>query len=178
MKPWAFSRAWLLTSPVTPFQNLLCKIRELLWTLSKAELYALEKALCSVDEPINTVASDVPSAPDAYPMPDIDAFVAEFYAKNPGCRRSVSRSACRETEARLRQFHPAGRSQRRRRGPPGSGSGSGSGSNGHRRLARSEATAEAEAAAAGAPQDQRRQEPAARGRVGRVPVIACDYGSR
>ncbi|KAF0309216.1 Lateral signaling target protein 2 [Amphibalanus amphitrite] len=159
-----------------PFKNLLCKIRELLWTLSKAELYALEKALCSVDEPINTVASDVPSAPDAYPMPDIDAFVAEFYSKNPGCRRSVSRSACRETEARLRQFHPGSRSHRRRRGQGGSGSGS----NGHRRLARSGATAE-EAAAAGAPAEQRRgstTEPAARGRVGRVPIIACDYGSR
>ncbi|XP_037091128.1 lateral signaling target protein 2 homolog [Pollicipes pollicipes] len=63
-----------------PFKNLLCKIRELLWTLSKAELYALEKALCSVDEPIATVAAEAPSAPDAYPMPDIDAFVAEFYA--------------------------------------------------------------------------------------------------
>ncbi|XP_037091127.1 lateral signaling target protein 2 homolog [Pollicipes pollicipes] len=88
-----------------PFKNLLCKIRELLWTLSKAELYALEKALCSVDEPIATVAAEAPSAPDAYPMPDIDAFVAEFYARNPGCRRSVSRAACRETEARLRQFH-------------------------------------------------------------------------
>ncbi|XP_060076586.1 lateral signaling target protein 2 homolog [Ylistrum balloti] len=34
-----------------PFQTLLLKIRELLYTLSPQELLALEKALCSADEP-------------------------------------------------------------------------------------------------------------------------------
>lgn len=34
-----------------PFQTLLLKIRELLYTLSAEELHALEKALCSTDEP-------------------------------------------------------------------------------------------------------------------------------
>ncbi|XP_013392994.1 lateral signaling target protein 2 homolog [Lingula anatina] len=34
-----------------PFQTLLLKIRELLWTLTSDELFSLEKALCSSEEP-------------------------------------------------------------------------------------------------------------------------------
>lgn len=160
-----------LTPGTTPRQNLLCKIRELLWTLSKAELYALEKALCSVDEPINTVALEAPAVPDAYPMPDIDSFVADFYSRNPGCRRSVSRAACRETEARLRQFHLSSsggggrscrRSRRRAAGHPPPA----------RRTARGES-----APPEGAPPPPP-PPPETASRVGRLPVIACDFGSR
>ncbi|XP_023337511.1 lateral signaling target protein 2 homolog isoform X2 [Eurytemora carolleeae] len=36
-----------------PFKNLLRKIRELLWTLSPAEFYVLERLLCQLEEPDN-----------------------------------------------------------------------------------------------------------------------------
>lgn len=40
-----------LSDMFRPFRSLLLKIRELLWTLSRAELSALERALCSMEEP-------------------------------------------------------------------------------------------------------------------------------
>lgn len=42
-----------LSDMFRPFRSLLIKIRELLWTLSKSELSALERSLCSVDEPFS-----------------------------------------------------------------------------------------------------------------------------
>lgn len=113
-----------------PFKNLLCKIRELLWTLTKPELFTLERYLCSVDEPVSTSTADfcqskekAPEGPagssnthvtppdSAYPALDIDRFIDLFYTAHPHCRRRpLTRAAWRETEARLR--HAARRHRR------------------------------------------------------------------
>ncbi|KAK7494733.1 hypothetical protein BaRGS_00014131 [Batillaria attramentaria] len=45
------SHSWNMSDMFRPFQTLLYKIRELLYTLSEAELLTLERALCSQDEP-------------------------------------------------------------------------------------------------------------------------------
>ena len=45
-----------------PFRNLLCKIHDLLWTLTSHELRLLEKALCSATDPSTT------SSTSAYPV--------------------------------------------------------------------------------------------------------------
>lgn len=49
-----------LSDMFRPFRSLLLKIRELLWTLSRPELSALERALCSLEEP-NLEASELMS---------------------------------------------------------------------------------------------------------------------
>lgn len=57
-------------------QTLLGKIRELLWTLSSEELAALEKSLCSLDEPQHssltltvTGGAGAASSPSSAPPP-------------------------------------------------------------------------------------------------------------
>lgn len=40
-----------------PFRNLLHKIRELLWTLDRKELYLLEKLLCTNEDIANIQAN-------------------------------------------------------------------------------------------------------------------------
>lgn len=60
-----------------PFRTLLHKIRELLWTLNKRELYMLEKLLCD-----NEAISDVKSVSDL----DVDSDIDKFYADFPLCK--------------------------------------------------------------------------------------------
>ncbi|XP_041368411.1 lateral signaling target protein 2 homolog [Gigantopelta aegis] len=52
---------WNMSDMFRPFQTLLFKIRELLYTLSKEELFMLEKALCSAEEPefLSSLESDL-----------------------------------------------------------------------------------------------------------------------
>lgn len=57
-----------------PFRTLLHKIRELLWTLNKRELYMLEKLLCD-----NEQISDVKSVSDLVQC-DLDYFIDQFYS--------------------------------------------------------------------------------------------------
>ncbi|CAH1374949.1 hypothetical protein MTP99_016332 [Tenebrio molitor] len=60
-----------------PFRTLLHKIRELLWTLNKRELYMLEKLLCD-----NEQISDVKSVSDVDVHCDLDDFIDQFYSDN------------------------------------------------------------------------------------------------
>ncbi|KAK8388081.1 hypothetical protein O3P69_020163 [Scylla paramamosain] len=73
-----------------PFRTLLTKIRELLWTMTCAELAALEKALCSMDEPdpsaAPALAAETPPS-SAYGRAAFTSdFVQKFYANHPSCR--------------------------------------------------------------------------------------------
>lgn len=69
-----------------PFRTLLHKIRELLWTLNKRELFMLEKLLCDNEQitDLKTVTdiSDVNS--------DLDDFVNRFYNDYPTCKDFIS----------------------------------------------------------------------------------------
>ncbi|GLV32373.1 uncharacterized protein CBL_00918 [Carabus blaptoides fortunei] len=69
-----------------PFRTLLHKIRELLWTLNKRELFMLEKLLCDNEQITDVKAvselSDVNS--------DLDDFVNRFYNDYPICKDFVS----------------------------------------------------------------------------------------
>nr|CAD7407010.1 unnamed protein product [Timema cristinae] len=58
-----------------PFRTLLFKIRELLWTLNKKELFGLEKLLCSSEEPNDY---------------HLDDFVTRFYIDYPNCKQFVT----------------------------------------------------------------------------------------
>ncbi|XP_063236770.1 lateral signaling target protein 2 homolog [Bacillus rossius redtenbacheri] len=81
-----------------PFRTLLFKIRELLWTLSKKELYALEKLLCSSEEPGDYRSQCLGNEEDrdrineeSYrSVPDPDDFVTRFYVDYPSCKQFVS----------------------------------------------------------------------------------------
>nr|CAD7586442.1 unnamed protein product [Timema genevievae] len=82
-----------------PFRTLLFKIRELLWTLNKKELFGLEKLLCSSEEPNDYRTSDsnnpripLDTADDTtYPsVPDLDDFVTRFYIDYPNCKQFVT----------------------------------------------------------------------------------------
>ncbi|KAF4532750.1 hypothetical protein B566_EDAN007717 [Ephemera danica] len=82
-----------------PFQTLLHRVRELLWTLSKNELFTLEKMLCSMQEPAeyHTATGDKPTDQDscslaasAYPVPDLDDFVTQFYNDYPNYKQFIS----------------------------------------------------------------------------------------
>lgn len=83
---------------------MLHKIRELLWTLNNKELFALEKLLCSSEEPGDFHSSSqsfeiheaaefvgttngVPSYPT---VPDLDDFVTRFYIDYPDCKQFVT----------------------------------------------------------------------------------------
>ncbi|XP_069171936.1 lateral signaling target protein 2 homolog [Procambarus clarkii] len=72
-----------------PFRTLLSKIRELLWTMSTSELAALEKALCSIDEPdpSSQIPNDDSLPPNAYGQASFTSdFVQKFYASYPSCK--------------------------------------------------------------------------------------------
>ncbi|XP_053631063.2 lateral signaling target protein 2 homolog isoform X2 [Cherax quadricarinatus] len=72
-----------------PFRTLLSKIRELLWTMSTSELAALEKALCSIDEPdpSSQISNDDSLPPNAYGQASFTSdFVQKFYASYPSCK--------------------------------------------------------------------------------------------
>ncbi|KAK5644585.1 hypothetical protein RI129_005885 [Pyrocoelia pectoralis] len=64
-----------------PFRTLLLKIRELLWTLNKKELYMLEKLLCD-----NEQISDLKSVSDLDMHSDLDDFINQFYSDYPSCK--------------------------------------------------------------------------------------------
>lgn len=68
-----------------PFRTLLHKIRELLWTLNKKELYMLEKLLCD-----NEQISDLKSVSDLDMYSDLDDFINQFYSDYPSCKDFVS----------------------------------------------------------------------------------------
>lgn len=68
-----------------PFRTLLHKIRELLWTLNKKELYMLEKLLCD-----NEQCSDVKSVSDLGTNKEFDDFVSCFYNDYSLCKDFVS----------------------------------------------------------------------------------------
>ncbi|KAJ9601439.1 hypothetical protein L9F63_000406, partial [Diploptera punctata] len=80
-----------------PFRTLLNKIRELLWTLNKKELYTLEKLLCSSEEPsdfhmqsqqMNIYTVSTTNETSSYPtVPDVDDFVTRFYIDYPSLDR-------------------------------------------------------------------------------------------
>ncbi|XP_014669406.1 PREDICTED: lateral signaling target protein 2 homolog [Priapulus caudatus] len=74
-----------------PFQSLLYKIRELLWTLSTSELYQLERALCSSEQPIvaATTTADSPTLVRAYARADATDFIQRFYLDHPECEEFV-----------------------------------------------------------------------------------------
>ena len=64
-----------------PFRNLLCKIRDLLWTLTSQELQLLEKALCSTDPTPTTESSAT------YPMCKADEYITKFHQDYPTTQR-------------------------------------------------------------------------------------------
>lgn len=68
-----------------PFRTLLHKIRELLWTLNKRELYMLEKLLCD-----NEQISDVKAVSDVDVQGDLDYFIGQFYNDYPLCNDYIS----------------------------------------------------------------------------------------
>lgn len=68
-----------------PFRTLLHKIRELLWTLNKRELFMLEKLLCD-----NEQISDVKSVGDFNMCGDGDSFIDRFYNDYPLCKDYIS----------------------------------------------------------------------------------------
>lgn len=67
-----------------PFRTLLRKIRELLWTLNKRELYMLEKLLCD-----NEQVGDV-SVGDFNVNSDLDDCVSKFYNDYPLCKDYIT----------------------------------------------------------------------------------------
>lgn len=68
-----------------PFRTLLHKIRELLFTLNKLELYRLEKLLCD-NEQIN----DVKTVSDVGINSDLLDFISPFYSDYTLCQDSLS----------------------------------------------------------------------------------------
>ncbi|KAL1439300.1 hypothetical protein MTO96_010325 [Rhipicephalus appendiculatus] len=73
-----------------PFYSLLCKIRELLWTLSREELWLLEKTLCQLEEPKACVTSKQCSfGTDEYIGLDSSVCVKHFYSNYNGCKQFI-----------------------------------------------------------------------------------------
>ncbi|XP_044260993.1 lateral signaling target protein 2 homolog [Tribolium madens] len=71
-----------------PFRTLLHKIRELLWTLNKRELYMLEKLLCD-----NEQISDVKSFSDSdFHYDFIDQFYSDLHREEPGFIETTPKS--------------------------------------------------------------------------------------
>ncbi|VEN52635.1 unnamed protein product [Callosobruchus maculatus] len=97
-----------------PFRQLLHKIRELLWTLTKRELYALEKLLCDneqIDGDDDVRIGDVHS--------ELDEFVGQFYddcymlsyltagaALTPAVKEKCNRSSPKHASHQHRHAHP------------------------------------------------------------------------
>ncbi|XP_059468991.1 lateral signaling target protein 2 homolog isoform X2 [Neocloeon triangulifer] len=73
-----------------PFQTLLHKIRELLWTLSKLELFKLEKMLCSLEEPSDYRPNNEEDSSPSCPVPDLDDYVTRFYNDHPSCKLLIA----------------------------------------------------------------------------------------
>ncbi|CAB3381466.1 Hypothetical predicted protein [Cloeon dipterum] len=75
-----------------PFQTLLQKIRELLWTLSKLELFKLEKMLCSIEEPSDYKPQneEQETISSSCPVPDLDDYVTRFYNDHPNCKLLIA----------------------------------------------------------------------------------------
>lgn len=73
-----------------PFYSLLCKIRELLWTLSREELWLLEKTLCQLEEPKACVTSKQCSlGTDEYIGLDSSVCIKHFYSTYNGCKQFI-----------------------------------------------------------------------------------------
>ncbi|XP_065286656.1 lateral signaling target protein 2 homolog isoform X2 [Dermacentor albipictus] len=73
-----------------PFYSLLCKIRELLWTLSREELWLLEKTLCQLEEPKACVNSKQCSfGTDEYIGLDSDVCIKHFYSNYNSCKQFI-----------------------------------------------------------------------------------------
>ncbi|XP_077501953.1 lateral signaling target protein 2 homolog [Amblyomma americanum] len=73
-----------------PFYSLLCKIRELLWTLSREELWLLEKTLCQLEEPRTSVTSEQCSfGVDDYAALDSDVYINLFYRNYNSCKQFI-----------------------------------------------------------------------------------------
>lgn len=73
-----------------PFYSLLCKIRELLWTLSREELWLLEKTLCQLEEPKACVNSKQCSfGTDEYIKLDSDVCIKHFYSNYNSCKQFI-----------------------------------------------------------------------------------------
>lgn len=68
-----------------PFRNLLCKIRDLLWTLTSQELERLEKALCSTDP--------APSSVGSYPTRKADEYITKFHQDFPTTQKVAGKLA-------------------------------------------------------------------------------------
>lgn len=69
------SHSWNMSDMFRPFQTLLYKIRELLYTLSESELLTLERALCSQDEPeFLSTSENTPSSTTTTTGVQTDAF--------------------------------------------------------------------------------------------------------
>lgn len=71
-----------------PFKTLLHKIRELLWTLNKRELYMLEKLLCDNEQINNCDYKSVVTNNNV--DDDLDEFVNRFYSDYPLAKDFVS----------------------------------------------------------------------------------------
>lgn len=76
-----------------PFRNLLCKIRDLLWTLTSQELQLLEKALCSTDPstappgPTPADANGDGSPSSSYPSTKTDEYITKLHQDYPTTQR-------------------------------------------------------------------------------------------
>ncbi|KAJ8965218.1 hypothetical protein NQ314_004288 [Rhamnusium bicolor] len=81
-----------------PFRTLLHKIRELLWTLNKRELYMLEKLLCD-----NEQISDVKSVSDVDVQSDLDDFINQFYYDYPLCNDYISNFSATTTSKEVKE---------------------------------------------------------------------------
>lgn len=71
-----------------PFVSLLCKIRELLWTLSREELWVLEKTLCQAEEPKAPLEKTWLGAED-YAVLDSDIYIHLFYHNHENCKELI-----------------------------------------------------------------------------------------
>ena len=70
-----------------PFRNLLCKIRDLLWTLTGHELQLLEKALCSTDAVAPSAANSTATSNASYPVCKTDEYVSQFHNGYPAAQK-------------------------------------------------------------------------------------------
>ncbi|CAN7990507.1 unnamed protein product [Ixodes hexagonus] len=73
-----------------PFFSLLCKIRELLWTLSREELWLLEKTLCQLEEPKTSLTKEQTLlGTDDYAVLDSDIYINLFYRNHQNCKQFI-----------------------------------------------------------------------------------------
>lgn len=94
-----------LSDMFRPFRSLLTKIRELLWTLSKSELLALERSLCSVDEPFSENSCELEETSN---QEGDSTAIAHQNNKNNSCDPVDGGSASRNqhnSSSQLQHFH-------------------------------------------------------------------------